>query len=411
MLPKIPRSGRKKIRNGRLLMEKQNRSLIHLLLLTLLFYAVVIGLVVHHYQWNVSALFVLGSAPYSDVDLQIHSPGEDIVVYEDGAYDGQYTYWVARSPFVVQDFVGPYRYQRIIYPVFAYLLAGRQAGLLPYTLLLANLIFLFGGTYIVGWHLKDRGLSPWWAIVFPLNVGMMSCVLTTLTEPSFLFFSALAFVFWVRKRHGWGAFFLAVAMLAREITILFILPLFVWCLWHRRWRSALYLCLTAIPFAAYQYNLYLQTGQCLLLASTERNLGLPLMGIIEMAAQLPKYAHQGFYGLLKYINFIPIVILLGYLAYEGAIQLYKQIKEKWNLRPFTLLLWAQIMLGSMIYVGGWESITGMGRVISGIFLLLPFAWSEEEWNQRWGLTLVTLLLTAMGIARLFIAHPHPYHIT
>lgn len=59
-------------------------------------------------------------------------------------YDGQFTYFIARDGAGAEPFIdgASLRYQRIIYPLFARLLAVGQADLIPYTLILINVLAL-----------------------------------------------------------------------------------------------------------------------------------------------------------------------------------------------------------------------------------------------------------------------------
>jgi len=117
--------------------------------------------------------------------------------------------------------VPAYRYQRILYPLLARLLAAGRAEAVPWALLLVNLAALGAGTWAVAAVLKDSGLSPGYALAFGLWVGLVSGVGLDLTEP--LAYSLVA-LGWLARKRGRGvlaAGLFGLALFAKETTLLF----------------------------------------------------------------------------------------------------------------------------------------------------------------------------------------------
>jgi hypothetical protein len=70
----------------------------------------------------------------------------NLVVFDDpqsggGGYDGQFYYYIIKDYFMGEEGIAnPFREQRILYPVLAYLLAFGRADLLPYSMPAVNLL-------------------------------------------------------------------------------------------------------------------------------------------------------------------------------------------------------------------------------------------------------------------------------
>jgi len=140
-------------------------------------------------------------------------------------YDGQFAYFIATTPdpqSVASHLDVPaYRYQRILYPLLARLLAAGRAEAIPWTLLLINLAALGLGTWAVAALLEEAGLWTGYALGFGLWVGMIGGVGLDLTEPLAYALVALG---WVARRRGRGvlaAVFFGLALFAKETTLLF----------------------------------------------------------------------------------------------------------------------------------------------------------------------------------------------
>jgi hypothetical protein len=138
-------------------------------------------------------------------------------------YDGQFAYFIALDPrpaAVAEHLDVPaYRYQRILYPLLARLLALGQPALIPWMLVIINAAALVAGTYLVErWLLANR-LSRWYALTYGLWIGVVSAVRVDVSEP--LCFVLIIAALLTRRR--WlAAIWLALALLAKETALLFV---------------------------------------------------------------------------------------------------------------------------------------------------------------------------------------------
>ena len=198
-------------------------------------------------------------------------------------YDGQFMYQIALRPTQAMAYldVPAYRYQRILYPLLARWLALGQPTLIPWTLLLINLVSLGVGTWLAGQLLARTGANPWFALPVGLFAGQLLSLRVDLPEPLAL---ALALGgMWLMERTQqvstsaetvdrsrvthWpglvagGALF-ALSALTRETMLLTTAGygLYLWI--ERGWRPAfLFGVMAAGPFVLWQGVLWLWLGQ------------------------------------------------------------------------------------------------------------------------------------------------------
>lgn len=140
-------------------------------------------------------------------------------------YDGQFALFIATTPdpagVAPMLDVPAYRYQRILYPLLARMLALGSPWAIPWTLLLVNCAALALGTWAVAALLDGRGLSTGYALAYGLWVGLVCGVGLDLTEPVAY---ALVAMGWLARERGRGvlaAVLLGVALFAKETTLLF----------------------------------------------------------------------------------------------------------------------------------------------------------------------------------------------
>ncbi len=179
-------------------------------------------------------------------------------------YDGQWVYHIAVNPITAPPHldVPAYRLQRILLPVLAHLLALGQPALIPWTLLLLNLAAFVGGIIVLEHLLKTAGVSRWWALIYGLSAGILMPVRLSLNEP-LAYALALAAIWLERKGRLWlAAAMFALAGLAKELTLIFVLGYLLWMVLERRWRDALRLGLVAwAPYLVWQAVLYFWLGE------------------------------------------------------------------------------------------------------------------------------------------------------
>jgi hypothetical protein len=177
-------------------------------------------------------------------------------------YDGQFAYQIALDPFRATPFIDvpAYRYQRILYPLLARCLALGQPALIPWTLILINLVAIGLGTRITELLLQDFRVNRWHALAYGLYGGQLLALRTDLNEPLAQALVMVAIFAWARERRVWAMVAFSLAALAKETTLIFLAAYILFCLHQRQWRWAIGLGLAAMPFVVYQGLLFSWLG-------------------------------------------------------------------------------------------------------------------------------------------------------
>jgi hypothetical protein len=187
-------------------------------------------------------------------------------------YDGQFFYYMALDPGAAPAYLdkpASYRYARALYPFAARATAVGRPSLVPWTLLLINLVAVVGGTLALALMLQRRGASPYFALLFGFAPGLYEAVSRDLSEPLAysLVLVALAVWWWDDKPRPWSAAILfGLAGITRETTLIFPLALAAAALFGLRdgieprrgrdLRSAIVLSVVALaPFVALRVGL------------------------------------------------------------------------------------------------------------------------------------------------------------
>jgi len=140
-------------------------------------------------------------------------------------YDGQFAYYMALDlrPAVVAPRldVPAYRYQRILYPLLAHLLALGEAAWVPWTLILVNLLAHAAGTACVLAYLRAHGRAARYALIYGLWVGLVLGIGADLYEPLAYALVAGGMLALSTGRMALGAAAVSLALFAKETTLPF----------------------------------------------------------------------------------------------------------------------------------------------------------------------------------------------
>jgi hypothetical protein len=221
---------------------------------------IALGVAAAYVGWRLAQA---GGDPLALAELATDLPGESLPAAD--GYDGQFAYAIALDPDPAR--VAPkldvpaYRYQRILYPLLARVLAFGQPAWLPWTLLLVNLAAHSFGTWAVARFLEDIGVWPGYALTYALWVGLVAGVGLDLNEP--LAYALVAGAWLARRlnRSAMSAVLMGMALFAKETSLLFWAPMLAadgMALASR--RSAGYLALGGMAFAGWQIWLWSTFG-------------------------------------------------------------------------------------------------------------------------------------------------------
>jgi hypothetical protein len=163
-------------------------------------------------------------------------------------YDGQFYYFLAVDPKHGRDYMDApgVIYSRIGYPMTVRVLSDGNASVIPYMMVVVNILAAVGGTLAVAFFFRRRGLPPALALLYGFFPGLVIAVARDLTEP-LAFGLAAAGLLAFNPKSKWrllasGSLF-GLAMLTRETVALFpailALGLLVGTGTASRWRERL----------------------------------------------------------------------------------------------------------------------------------------------------------------------------
>ena len=229
-------------------------------------------------------------------------------------YDGYFSYFIARWGFDVEkisplmDSVGSsYRYQRIIYPFVAYLLsAGGDPLLSPFFLVVLNIFSILIGTYFMSLLLNNMGTNPWYSLVYGLYGGQFLGLMTSLTEPLAYLFVVAGIYFWSKDKLLWSTFSFSVAILTKEVAILFVIAFCIHYGLEKNWKKAVVIAASAVPYTIWQVFLAMWLGAPGF--SSGQSFEFPLWGWLSGIFESPESFYLLAIALIP-MSYLPMILL------------------------------------------------------------------------------------------------------
>lgn len=354
----------------------------------------------HHYDGNVSALLHMDT----EFGERFAVPG-GIVLYQDGGYDGMLYYQVARDiPLFLSGgesaFDSPYRFQRILFPLFGFILSLGRDEWLPFAFVIINILAVTGSFFLIARIVKKINVHTL-TIVF--NPASLVGILYALTEPVSLFF--LALFLWLWHRAGMritvlGILALTLSLFARETTIFLIGLLGLWSLWKHRWKDASLLIIPVVLLILWQYALVQRFGSVGFQAGGNF-LDLPFLGPVTVL----KWAleQEGIRQLYRFSSLALLAMLLPLFVLLG---------REWRVRgtsvdALTFLITGLSLVLVCMDTHMWGVITSIGRVVTPFYPVYALYAAERDSSPLRILSgfLITIsIVAALGIA----LQAHPY---
>jgi hypothetical protein len=277
-------------------------------------------------------------------------------------YDGQFTYYIALDPASAVSHldVPAYRYQRILHPALVRLLSLGQEPLIPWLMVVTDIVALAVGTAALEKLLIAERVSRWYALTYGLFAGVFIAVRYSTTEPLAYALVLLAILAGQRGRLSWQAVLLVLAVLAKETTLFFIVGYLAYYALERRWRDVLRLFLVAlVPFIAWQIFLALWLGQPGIGSGGARATPfeiIPFRGI----ALLANFGPLALFGLLL----LPFAVLPTLWALWRGIR--DLIRQRWH--PYVFLMLANAAIMPFVPFSTYREPLGIARFLVGLVI-------------------------------------------
>lgn len=264
--------------------------------------------------------------PWSDVG---DAPDSLSIVDASKAFDGQFYYRIAVAPWsnaaevagVTFD-IPSLRAARWAYGAAGYALSGGVVGLVPWGLLVCNVLAMAAIGLIGGAFAQDAGRKPWNGVVCSLWPGFaysISLDTAELLASAFL----LGALLMARRRHAvWCAVLMVLAILTRDTVVVAIAGVGCVSLWRRlraavsidaRASSALIgsVVVAAGAFIGWQLTVWARFGRLPLASSADVNLQFPLVAAAEAAHRMT--------GSLQLLDPLSLLTLVAVIASATAV--------------------------------------------------------------------------------------------
>lgn len=290
-------------------------------------------------------------------------------------YDGQFAYSIALDPdpshLTGKLDIPAYRYQRILYPWTARLLGAGQAALIPWTLVLVNVLAHVGGTALLERWLAARRVSRWYALPYAFWAGLAMPVRGNLTEP--LCYALLVAAFWVQDKdrqgwvaqewvaQGWAALFTGLAVFTKEAALFFLAAQGMAAVFRKDWRGVALFFFPLILYGWFQLYLYDVFGRVGLTSGGFMATGfeiIPYMGLWRVAD----------FGLPIFLVFA--VVMIPMVVLPSIWGIVASLKRLWA-RDFSPVVWALAANAAIIPFTPFSTFRepfGMIRFIDGLVL-------------------------------------------
>lgn len=372
--------------------------------------ALYIGLLLYHtapYNYNLSMLLRIGASNQFFTPSALE-PG--LVVFNDpqsggDGYDGQFYYYMIKNLFMGEKgFGNPFRYQRLLYPLLAYIVALGRPGLIPLSMFLVNLAAIAASAFLLWKLIRDSTVRAQYLLLYTLNIGFLIAVFYDVATPLCVGFLVAGVYFYVREKMWLAASMLALSMLAQENAGIVLATLAAWLVWKKNWRGAFTLGTAVLPWAAWQAFLWSRYGD-LPLVMSGNHFRLPFVGMISQIASMR--LHGGLTANLRELSVYPMMIFVVVLLIVSISEMSK--------RPsvFALVLLFHALVGiSFNKEQIWSSaITSPARALASVFPFLLVCYARERSAGLRLLIILSAVLALLGIARILLMPSHPFYVT
>ncbi len=382
---------------------KKPSDLPKLLLITFSFYLIIIGIIASRYDFNLSCFIHFGEQSATFVKELI--PQDFVIMKDTSGYDGQAYYYIGADPFIRTGLYSMgFRYQRYLYSFLAHLLAFGNRALLPWTLLIVNIISILVGTLFLSIILRKHNVSIWYALIYSLGIGNIVAFQYNLTTPLFLCLILIGIYFYEEKKIVSTALFFSLALLTRETTALIILVFLMYEFFKKRYKNSLVIILSFIPFLILQFLLYQRFGEIPLLGSSG-HLTLPFAGIIQKIDSI-NLSGGDIKHILREISVIP------YFCFVMLVLAVSAIKLSRNRNIYNWNLFIQAFVSIFMCFSIWEALAATTRVTFAIFPFMILSYAKDRDKLSKYLFIGAGLLTVAAVIRiLFISPIHPYYLS
>jgi hypothetical protein len=306
------------------------------------------------FGWDATAFVGFGEDATAIREYAEERLGE-VVLRQAAGHDGKFFFIQANDPWVteagdrVELFDYPvHRSRRMLYPLLAGGLGLFGPGLIVWSLLVSNVIWMGFGTWGTARLAQALGGSPWWGLVFTLNIGLVFTLIIDGAGILALALAVWAVYFLYENRFASSVALLAASALTREAMLVCAIGVAT-CLWSRgrRRHALLAFGIPALVLGLWESYLRIRLGPD---PGLPGSFGLPFVGLARAMTQWTRE---------------PIVMAFGACLLILAVLL---VRRWWVGR--SLLSWAFIgfvPLAILFTAPVWTEFFDFTRVLAPLF--------------------------------------------
>ena len=369
------------------------------IILSILIIHLLAMLSIRSYGYNYSALIRISEKNPETVIPDYHQKG--MILFKDkGGYDGQFYYYCAIDPFLIEGkFKNAFRQQRLLYPLLCHLFALGKRELLPYSMYFINLLFLGFGMYFFIMLLKRFSLHPLWSLFYGLCPSTIMSIQYDL--PSVLAISLMitSVFFYLNNRMIVTSVLLSLALLSREDSVMLLIPLLIWEYEkNKNIGRMIGLILCILPFLLWQVYLYFKLGVWAMTTSAGSVSMIPFSGLL---AYLKTVELNSLVQILKMTGTMLVVLYMLWISFLTGKALIK-------VRHLFLYI-VMAYCGLFVFESKWEDINGLFRIFYGFFPFLVLSYGIYRTKAlRYSIFFIGFFFLITVIRIIFVSPSYSY---
>jgi hypothetical protein len=351
-----------------------------------------------NYRGNWTALFMTGERHPPPPQLA----AQTYIFQASTGYDGQFYRYVAHAPWFRADwsryFDSPQlRYDRILVPAMAWLLAAGYDPLVDGAYVALILCWIFLGTYWLGLYAVEEGRHPAWGLAFLLLPATLTSI-DRMTVDVALATLCVAFVRYAKKQPPARLYLaLMLAPLVRETGALLIAAQCGYDLAGKRWRRAAGFATAILPTAAWYLYIWKRTTEVASAHAGKTShfvphwfFRYPAIGIVIKLFQPANYPFGPV--LNRTLQCFDALVLCGFLALLAA-GVWSLRRRPWDVEQWAILCFVALALATSVPIF-WGNVYTYARPFSPLIFLAALGLLRS--HARW--VLVPVLLIALRVA-------------
>ncbi|MDO8497085.1 MAG: hypothetical protein Q7S61_00880 [bacterium] len=290
------------------------------------------------------------------------------ILSDSSGYDGQFFYRLALNPFTQKQkeygilLDTPfYRQQRLLYPLMASLISLGNPLVIPYAMVIVNIIFLCILALYGCLYAQRRKKHALWGLVFSLYAGFLFTLSRDLAEIISSGFFLAGLFYFDSKKFKLASLLFSLAVLTKETAMILPLSICMVGIWERSIKKIVVGILPVVTYFIWHgwliYNWKENTT-----FGVQSNMDIPFRGIWLSIKIMPQ---QSIY--LQNTYFLELLFLFSI----SLLSFIYILRRKINLYLITILILYSLLLVSLS-LNVWREDYGFMRAFSEMFIVIFF---------------------------------------